>query len=190
MRRVFTIKGIIYSDNKIRIKGLMKSNGLKWVGSQFNAIWKSDTETVKADFERENGVTVEVVLTYTGPGDNDFISGFTSFLLHLGAKGHDESETVNMAEIDKVVEAEMKTWDIVNKPNVEMMRRGECRRPPAPERFIEAALKDYDKRRLIKVQEVRKMVMKDHGFKDEEKRVESMTKKEKEQMSIDDILNM
>lgn len=189
MKRVFTMKGIVYSDNKVRIKGLMKTYGLKWVGSLYNAIWKSDSETVIAKFERENGVTVEVVLSYSGPGDTEFIDQFTKFLLHLGAEGHDESVKSEIKDIENLIKAEMSLWDIMNKPNVDMMRRGTVTCPRgAPESFIEAALKDYDKKRVVKVAQVREQLMKDFNLTGEKKKMDNMTKDDKEQMTIEDIL--
>jgi len=190
VKRVFEMKGIIYSDNKVQIKGLMKTYGLKWVGSQFNAIWKSDDETIKAEFQRDNGVTTHATLTYWGPGDTEFIDQFTKYLLHLGAEGHDEDHNQQNADIEKLIDAEMKTWDLVHKPNVEAMRKPSHVgiHHGAPESFIEAALRDYEKKRLIKVQEVREQVMKDHGLTDKKEDKKEATKEEKEQMSIDDIL--
>ena len=182
------MKGIIYSGNKERIKGLMKSHGLKWVGTQFNAIWKGDNGEMKATFDRINGVTQSASLTYSGP-DNDFIQLFTTFICHLGAEYTDSTVESELADLDALIEVEMQIWDRTHKPNVEAMRRGEpnARRPPAPERFIELALKDYNDKRLIQVQKIRERVMAEHNIHDK-KPTEAMTDKEKEQQEIEDIL--
>ncbi len=189
MKRVFTMQGIIYSENKVRIKGLMKTYGLTWAGSQFKPFWKSSNESITALFNRENGVTIHATLTYIGPGDTEFLDQFTKFLLHLGAEGHDEDYSEQKADIEKIIEAEIKTWDLIHKPNVDLMRRGTITAPKgAPESFIEAALKDYNEKRIIKKQEIREQVMKDYNLTEDKKIAENLTEDEKEQQSIEDVL--
>jgi hypothetical protein len=182
------MKGVVYSTNKERLKGLMKSHGLAWIGTQYNAIWKGPNGEMKATFDRSNGVTQEATLTYSGP-DNDFIRLFTSFICNLGAQYTDESVQAETADIDKIIAVEMRIWDACNRPNVEMMRKGEgSRRPPAPQRFIELAIKDYNEKRLIQVQKVRDQVMKDYGLTDKKVERNNMTDEEQEEQDIDDIL--
>lgn len=163
--RRFYLPGQMYSSNKAKIKELMKKHYLKWVGSMDYPKWENTQSrlVIKAEFLRENGVTVGASLTYEGTAQNKFIIEFTYYLDKIGSEYTDdvlEVEELPDDELDKMVDKELETWDIFNRPNVEAMRRGEpnARRPPAPERFIELAVADWKSRRKDKAEEIRQRI--------------------------------
>lgn len=136
-----------YSANKTTIKALFKKHGLKWVGNMQEAIWKSDTERIDAEFVRENDITVGAIIQYSAAEEGKLLKELDLLLRSYGAKRDEAGDDLETHRLEASIEEEIKMWDRLHKPNVDEMRRDRPARPRAPESFIKAAVKDYEEKR-------------------------------------------
>jgi len=164
--RRFYLPGQTYSMNKAKIKEILKKHWLKWAGSLDWPQWKNEKAglTVRADFERENGVTRGCTLIYEGTAVNKFIVEFTYYIEKIGGQTADdealEPARVPDEELNQTVAEELAMWDMFNRPDVERMRKPSNvgLHSGAPERLIEMAVDDWKRRRADKEAEIRKRI--------------------------------
>ena len=152
VKREYFLSGSTYSQNKVGIKALFKKHKINWGGTMDFPMWKNDQMKVIAQFLRENDVTVGAKLIYEGEALTPFCQEFTKLLDALGAEYNDtEVQSTEEAdeELTKELDEQIKIWERVNRPNVEIMRKGTIHNGyrPVPEVFINAALNDYKEKR-------------------------------------------
>lgn len=149
MMRTFIVSGERYHQGKVDFKTLMKTKGLKWVGSFTAPKWASDNIKVAARFirDQEKGITVESQFEVSGEGtDYEEICEYIAVQLG-GVEGGAEDIGIKKAEItDKLY-----FFDMVHKPNIELLKwKG------APDSFIRHELEWYEERRKKFIEELEK----------------------------------
>ena len=139
MKLAYTIKGIVYHQQKARFKLEMRNFGLRWVGSLQSPEWASDKESLTANFIRneENTFTIEAQLMWEGNGKTEFYQFFKDFCEHF--KGVLMEGKTNLK---KISDTDILLFDKVFKPNVEQMKKEGC-----PQKFIDMAMKDYEEKK-------------------------------------------
>ena len=88
-RVIFTLPDQLYSDNKVKLKKVMKAHGLVFnQGALHSAsifLWQGEGEQVEGKFTKDkSGLTVHSELVWTGQERSDFLSAFEELIQELG----------------------------------------------------------------------------------------------------------
>lgn len=189
MIRRFNLDGQLYSQNKKEIKASWR--GLRWIGDRDHCEWKSDSPLISivANFSRKDGVTTTAEIIYSGPKDNKILSELTQVMNWLGVKEFEDEESSQTEDslekrIQMEIEVRIGTWDLMNRPNVEYMKKPSSAgiHRGAPPQFIEKALEDYKNKRIKRVAELRKEIEEEWSLNVER------TEEEENEQFINDVL--
>jgi len=150
---ILHMKGHVYSANKHEFKKIREAYDMAWKGNMETWIWKSETDTLTAVYERVDDVTKDAFLIWESPHENtDFKDAFLDYWLEI--PGVEKVDKIDTRDDKEKVEL-FRNWEMMNKPNVEMMRRPTVTAPKgAPEGLIKVAMREFEEKRLEKLEEL------------------------------------
>lgn len=143
MRFRFEMDGEVYSKNKESFKRVLAKHGLRWRGTLERPFWASGTERVTAVFDRneEKDVLRGAVLVWESAKKSTLLEDLKAWAWEVGAKGV-EDRSASAEEVTDEVEAALRSWDLVWKPNVDWLKS-----QGRPKAWIEADVKRWKQRR-------------------------------------------
>lgn len=143
MRFRFEMDGDAYSKHKDSFKRLLAKHGLRWRGTLDRPSWGSGTERVTAVFDRdtEKDVLRAASLVWESAGKSRLLEDLKAWAWEVGARTQ-EDRSPSVEDVTDEVEAALRHWDIVWKPNVDWLRS-----QGRPSAWIEADLKRWKERR-------------------------------------------
>ncbi len=143
MRFRFEMDGEVYSSNKESFKRILAKHGLRWRGTLERPFWASGTERVTAVFDRdqENDVLRGAILVWESAKKSTLLEDLKAWAWEVGAKAV-EDRSASADEVTDEVEAALRSWDIVWKPNVDWLKS-----QGRPNAWIEADVKRWKQRR-------------------------------------------
>jgi len=115
-RVVFTLPNQLYSENKVKVKKVMKAHGLAFnQGALHSAniyLWQGDGEQVEGKFTKdESGLTVHSELVWSGKERSTFLSAFEELVKELGGSWEIVGEEELHKEEADELEEERKNFD-------------------------------------------------------------------------------
>jgi hypothetical protein len=150
MRFRFEMDGEAYSKNKESFKRILAKHGLRWRGSLERPFWMSGSERVTAIFDRdqERDVLRTAVLVWESARKSSLLEEIKAWAWGVGAS-MSEDRSPSAEEVTDEVELALRYWDIVWKPNVDLLRA-----QGRPKAWIEADVKRWKQRRLERRREL------------------------------------
>ena len=120
MRFRFEMDGETYSENKEAFKRLLAKHGLRWRGTLERPFWGSPTERMTAMFDRdeEKDLLRRAALLWEGPKKTPLLEDLKAWAWQVGARVAEEGPP-SAEEVTDEVEAALRHWDIVWKPDVD-----------------------------------------------------------------------
>jgi len=122
MRATFTLDGKTYSKHKEVFKALLARHGLRWRGQLETPWWGSAREKVVAKYDRDEarGITTAAHLTWEGNVKSPLLADLKAWVFEVGGK---EAEPAAQEGPDReVLEAELRFWDAISKPDMDRLR--------------------------------------------------------------------
>ncbi len=143
MRFRFEMPGDTYSKNKESFKRILARHGLRWRGSLDRPFWASGSERVTALFDRdqEKDVLRNATLVWESAKKSTLLEDLKAWAWEVGAKAV-EDRAPSAEEVTDEVEQALRYWDIVWKPNVDLLRA-----QGRPNAWIEADVKRWKRQR-------------------------------------------
>lgn len=123
MRFRFEMDGETYSKNKESFKRVLAKHGLRWRGTLERPFWGSATERVAAIFDRDlqKDVLRSASLVWESAKKSALLEDLKAWAWQVGARAV-EDRSPSADEVTDEVEAALRYWDIVWKPNVDWLR--------------------------------------------------------------------
>ena len=143
MRFRFDMPGETYSKNKESFKRILARHGLRWRGSLDRPFWASGSERVTAVFDRdqEKDILRGATLLWESAKKSTLLEDLKAWAWEVGAKAV-EHRSPSAEEVTDEVEQALRYWDIVWKPNVDLLRA-----QGRPNAWIEADVKRWKRQR-------------------------------------------
>ncbi len=150
MRFRFELKGDAYSGHKEAFKRILAKHGLRWKGTLERPLWASGAERVSAVFDRDAAADLlrGAVLIWEGRTKSRLLEDLKEWAWQVGGRGQEETGPA-ADEVSGDVEAALRFWDLVYKPNVDWLKSQG--RPPA---WIEEDLKRWKRARMARQREL------------------------------------
>jgi hypothetical protein len=124
------LEGDAYSKHKDAFKRLLARHGLRWKGTLERPLWASGSEQVSATFDRDEGADVlrAATLWWDGRKKSALLEDLKAWAWQVGGTVAEESSPAP-EEVADGVEAALRFWDVVYKPDIDsLLGQG---RPPA-----------------------------------------------------------
>ncbi len=143
MRFRFELDGETYSAHKDAFKRLLAKHGLRWRGTLERPFWASATERMTAFFDRdrEKDALRGAVLVWESAKKSSLLEDLKAWAWEVGGKAV-EDRAPSADDVTDEVEAALRYWDLVWKPNVDWLRA-----QGRPKAWIDADVRRWKQRR-------------------------------------------
>jgi len=143
MRFRFEMDGEAYSKNKESFKRLLAKHGLRWRGTLERPFWASGIERVTAVFDRdqEKDALRSATLLWESAKKSPLLEDLKAWAWQVGGRAQQDA-TPSAEQVTDEVEAALRSWDLVWKPNVDWLKA-----QGRPKEWIEADVRRWKQRR-------------------------------------------
>ncbi len=150
MRFRFELDGDAYSQHKEAFKRILAKHGLRWQGNLEHPLWSSRAERVSAVFDRdaERDILRHASLVWQGQSKSKLLEDLKGWIWEIGGRVEEEKGPA-ADDVSDDVEAALRFWDIVYKPNPDWLAS-----QGRPRQWIEQDVKRWKTQRQMRAREL------------------------------------
>ncbi len=150
MRFRFELDGEAYSKHKEAFKRILAKHGLRWQGNLEHPLWGSRAERVSAVFDRDadHDILRRATLVWQGQTKSQLLEDLKAWTWEVGGRAAEEKGPA-ADDVTDEVEAALRFWDIVYKPNADWLAA-----QGRPREWIEQDLKHWKRARQMRQREL------------------------------------